>query len=176
MIIISSLCKSVRFHLRNIGFIRGYLTCTATEQIVHALISSRLDFCNSLMYNSTQLNRLQRIHNSAARLVSLTKHSDHITPLLRSPNGYLFEIVSSIRFSCLHFTQATDQHLHIYKKPYPDLYHQVISDHLNLFRSLFHVSIVHGEAVQYTILPLHFGTACRLNLPCPHPLLPSKPV
>ena len=45
---VSAVCRSVRFHLRRIGLIRKYLTKSATEQLVHALISSRLDYCNSL--------------------------------------------------------------------------------------------------------------------------------
>ena len=43
---ISSVCKSVRYYLRNLGFIRKYLTRSATEKVVHAFISSRLDFGN----------------------------------------------------------------------------------------------------------------------------------
>ena len=45
------ICKSVRYQLRNIGFIRKYLTRFATEKLVHSLISSRLDFGNGLLYN-----------------------------------------------------------------------------------------------------------------------------
>ena len=41
---ITSICKSVRYQLRNIGFIRKYLTRSATEKLVHSLISSRIDF------------------------------------------------------------------------------------------------------------------------------------
>ena len=34
------------FHLRNISRIKRYLTATATEQIVHAFVTSRLDIGN----------------------------------------------------------------------------------------------------------------------------------
>ena len=51
---ISSICKSVWYQLRNLGFIRKYLTRSAAEKIVHALISSRLDFGNALLYNLPQ--------------------------------------------------------------------------------------------------------------------------
>ena len=47
----TSICKSVHYQLRNIGFIRKYLTCSATEKLVHSLISSRLDFGNGLLCN-----------------------------------------------------------------------------------------------------------------------------
>ena len=71
---ITNLSQSVRFQLRNLGFIRKYLTKFAAEQLIHALISSRIDFCNSLFCNLPQkeINRLQRLQNCAARLLTYT--------------------------------------------------------------------------------------------------------
>ena len=46
---ISNISRSVRYQLRNLSFIRKCLTKDATEKLIHALISSRLDFCNSLL-------------------------------------------------------------------------------------------------------------------------------
>ena len=40
---ISSICKSTHFHLRGIGRIRNLLTFDATAQLIHAIITSRLD-------------------------------------------------------------------------------------------------------------------------------------
>ena len=51
---VSNICRSVRYQLRNIGFIRKYLSKSATEKLVHALISSRLDFGNALLINLLQ--------------------------------------------------------------------------------------------------------------------------
>ena len=48
---ISGICKSTHFHLRGIGRIRNLLTFDATAQHIHALITSRFDFCNSILYN-----------------------------------------------------------------------------------------------------------------------------
>ena len=52
---------------------------------MHAFISSRLDYCNSLMYGiaENQLDKLQRIQNTAARLVAGVKKCDHMSPVLR---------------------------------------------------------------------------------------------
>ena len=52
--------------------------------LVHAFISSRLDYCNSLLFGvaNQQLKRLQSVQNAAARLVTGTRRSDHITPVL----------------------------------------------------------------------------------------------
>ena len=83
---VSALCKSVRYQLRNIGVIRKYLTQLATEKIVPALVSSRLDFCNVPLNKlpNTQLSSLQRLQNTAARIVTLFKRINHTTPVLQS--------------------------------------------------------------------------------------------
>jgi len=49
-------------------------------------ISCRLDYCNALLYGIAdgQLQRLQSVQNAAARLVTGTRRTDHITPVLQS--------------------------------------------------------------------------------------------
>jgi hypothetical protein len=83
---ISSVCKISLFHLRNIGLIRRYLTQDACVTLVHSLISSRIDYCNSLLVQlpANSLDKLQRVLNTAARIVSLRPKSDDITPVLHS--------------------------------------------------------------------------------------------
>ena len=54
--------------------------------MANALVSSRLDYCNSLLYGitNTELNRLQRIQNSLCRIITRTSRFAHITPHLKS--------------------------------------------------------------------------------------------
>ena len=80
----SSICRSVHFHLRNIGAIRRYLTYDSTAMLIHSLISSRLDYCNSLLAGipDQQFSRLQKVQNTAARILTMKGRHDHITPLL----------------------------------------------------------------------------------------------
>ena len=82
---ISGICKSTHFHLRGIRRIRNILTFDATTQINHALITSRLDFCNSILHNlpNKQIERLQRIQNQASRMLKRIPRRNHITPVLR---------------------------------------------------------------------------------------------
>ena len=56
------------------------------SQCKSTLISCSLDFCNSLFHclPFAQISKLQRIQNSAARLVTRSSHRQHITPVLRS--------------------------------------------------------------------------------------------
>ena len=69
----------------DISKIRKFLTFEACQAVVHAFVSSRLDYCNAMLYGlpSCQLNRLQLIQNTAARIVSRAKPSEHVTPLLK---------------------------------------------------------------------------------------------
>ena len=48
--------------------IRKYLSRPVTESLVHAFITSRVDYCNSLLYGlpNSHVMKLQRIQNAAA--------------------------------------------------------------------------------------------------------------
>lgn len=81
---ITSLCKSLNFHLYNISRVRRMLTKEACHHAIRSLVLSRLDNANSLLINInvTDINRLQRIQNRAARIVSNASKYDHVSPLL----------------------------------------------------------------------------------------------
>ena len=83
---VSQVCKGAWLHLRNIGKIRPYLNESSTEKIIHAFVSSKLDSNNGLLYGipKDKLDRLQRVQNAAARLVTRTRKYEHITPVLKS--------------------------------------------------------------------------------------------
>ena len=52
---------------------------------MHAFVTPMLDFCNSLLYGIPKhvLKRLQSVQNAAARVVTLARKRDHITPVLK---------------------------------------------------------------------------------------------
>ena len=79
---IQNICKSA--YLRNNGAVRSHLPDSATVQLVHALITSRLDYCNSLLYGipKHKTDRLQCVHNIAARIVARCPKFTNITPVL----------------------------------------------------------------------------------------------
>ena len=61
-----------------------YLSEESTKILVHAFVTSHLDYCNSLLCGlpQYQYDRLQRVLNAAARVVCLIPKFDHITPVL----------------------------------------------------------------------------------------------
>ena len=68
---VSSVVSSCMFHLKNIAKIKRYLTRAETEKLVHAFMSSKFDYCNSLFIGIKQssLSKLQAVQNRAARIV-----------------------------------------------------------------------------------------------------------
>lgn len=72
------------FHLRSIASIKKYVPTNSLAILVHAFISSRIDFCNSILYGLPlyEIQRLQKLHNQAARLLTNTRRGEHITPVL----------------------------------------------------------------------------------------------
>ena len=93
---ISDICRSSFYQLRNLSKIRKYLTRESSEIAMHAFITSKLDYFNSLLYGcrKMQLKKLQCIQNTAARIITRTRKFDHITPVLSD----LHRLLVSYRF------------------------------------------------------------------------------
>ena len=95
--------------LKDVRIVRNLLTKEETEQLVHAIISSRLDYCNSLFFglNKSEINKLQKVQNAAARLVLERRKCDSIrTGLinlhwLRIEERIVFKILVTV-YKCLH--------------------------------------------------------------------------
>ena len=71
--------------LRDIGCIKKYLQQIHLERLVHAVISSRLDYCNSLFVNISKENmrKLQRVQNAAAKLILGKRRRESATEALK---------------------------------------------------------------------------------------------
>jgi len=91
---VALLCQSCFFQLRQLRQVTSSLSEEATKTLAHAFISSRLDYCNSLLYTvSTDglLKKLLIVHNAAARVVTGVGKFDHISPNF---TGFLFVVES----------------------------------------------------------------------------------
>ena len=77
--------KTTSLEIRRISTIRHYLTDDATKILAVSLVLSRIDYCNSLLAGLPQslVGKLQKVQNSAARLVVRERPHVHITPILR---------------------------------------------------------------------------------------------
>ena len=82
---VNNTCKAAYYHLTNVRRIRKYLDEKTTQTLVHALIIGRIDYCNSILYGlpAKELAKLQRLQNSAARIIFNIPRMCHITPVLR---------------------------------------------------------------------------------------------
>ena len=83
---IKQITKIAFFHLRNIAKVRHILSQSDAEKLVHAFVTSRLDYCNSLLSGCPikSINSLQLVQNAAARVLTGVRRRDHITPSLAS--------------------------------------------------------------------------------------------
>ena len=77
--------RNAFFKIREISYYRKFLSASATKTLVHAYVTSRLDYCNGLLYGlpKDMTGKLQSVLNTAARLVTLGSKYDSITPVLK---------------------------------------------------------------------------------------------
>ena len=82
---VTSTCKAAWYRLHQIGTIRQYLSLEDTKSIIHAYVTSKLDYNNSLLAGCPDnlVSRLQRVQNAAAKLICRARKYDHVTNLLK---------------------------------------------------------------------------------------------
>ena len=121
---INNVCKSAFYHLRNLSRIRKFISTETAKTLVHAFISSKLDHCNSLLYNLPKyaVKKLQYVQNAVARLITFSSKFNHITPILK--DLHWLPINERIKFKILILTFKA---LH-------DLSPSYIQELINLYR------------------------------------------
>ena len=95
--------------IKDIRDVRCLLSDDETEQLVHSVISNRLDYCNSLYFGliKSSINKLQRVQNAAARLVVKRRKYESIRNdinnlhWLRIEQRIIFKTLVTV-FKCLH--------------------------------------------------------------------------
>ena len=83
---ISTVVRACFFHLRRLKSIRRILGADVTSGLVSTFVTTRIDYCNSILAALPQssIDPLQRVQNAAARLITGTGTREHITPVLQS--------------------------------------------------------------------------------------------
>ncbi len=120
---VSEVCRVSNYHLRALSHIRRYLDEATANTIATSIISSRLDYCNSLFTGLSDYNflRLQRIQNRAARIVTNSRGPVSCSALLKQlhwlpvPNRVDYK-VALLTFKTLCFQQPAylSSMLHLY--------------------------------------------------------------
>ena len=81
---IGKICNKAFHGLYKIRQIRKFLSPESTKTLVHAYVTSHLDYCNSLLFRvpKYQTDRLQKVFKAAARLIFRIPKFDHISSAL----------------------------------------------------------------------------------------------
>ncbi len=83
---VNSVVSAAFYHFKNIGSIQNHQTQEAAVTLIHAHVTSRLDYCNALLYGLSDkiLYKVQKGQNAAARVVTGTNKFEHITTVLNN--------------------------------------------------------------------------------------------
>ena len=105
---VDGVARSCFYQLRQLRSIRRSVPTDALHTLVNAFTSSRIDYCNAVLYGVTDavIQRLQAVLHAAARLITGVQRNDHITPTLRDTLHWLH--VSQ----CIMFKSADDIRLY----------------------------------------------------------------
>ena len=98
-----NIARTCYFELRRFASIRRFLKSTATATLVSAFVLSRIDYCNSQLFGSTNdvTSHLQRIQNYAARVILRLPMSSSITIHLKSLHWLPVKVRSTYKIACL---------------------------------------------------------------------------
>ena len=83
---VSEIVHSCYFHILAHKHIRAYLSLDTAISVCVCIVAARLDYCNSLLYSTSNrnLDKLQHIQNLLARTVTNASWSDKATDITRS--------------------------------------------------------------------------------------------
>ena len=100
---VSHVRQTCFLELRKIAYVRPFLSENATKTLVTALVTSKLDYCNSLYFSMTEdrFERLQKIQNYAARLIKQIPRRQHITPVLK--DLHWLPVKARVEYKCAVF-------------------------------------------------------------------------
>ena len=156
---VNLVCKSSHFHIRDIRRIRNPIPPSIAITLANSLVSSRLDYCNSLYFSMSKQNiqKLQRVKNSLVRAITQTSKYRHITPILKDlhwlPITQRIEYKISLHFQNHHEWPAflSDTLLNTHQP-----------DHLELLLFSFQEPEHRLVSVRSLLLLQEYGTHCLL--------------
>ena len=83
---VPNICRSAFYHIQDLRRIRINFNKSTAISLANALVSSRLDYCNSLMFGCSEKYKtnLQRVQNCLARVVTRSSRLSESRPQLKS--------------------------------------------------------------------------------------------
>ena len=83
---VAKVCRACYYHLRDLRQIRKFLSVETAILLANAMVSSRLDYCNSLLYGVSKSNiaKLQRVQNALCRIIFRLDKMSHVIPFLKN--------------------------------------------------------------------------------------------
>ena len=83
---VTNVVRACNYHIRALCHIRHLIDRETMNVIACSIVSSRLDYCSAILCGVTSRNvdRLQRVHNSLARVVYQVPYRSRTTQLRRS--------------------------------------------------------------------------------------------
>jgi len=110
---VSAVSATCFFHLRQIHRVRQSLDVGSAKTLVQAFVTFRVDYCNAVLAESSRVitDKLQRVMNSAARVVTDTRKYDSGLLRLMHDELHWLDVTDRVRFElavlmyrCLHGT------------------------------------------------------------------------
>ena len=81
---VRNVCKASYYHIRGLRHIRAALSKDTACVVASAIVGPTLDYCNAMLVGISEVNldKLRRVRNTLARIVTRTCRRDHISPVL----------------------------------------------------------------------------------------------
>jgi len=81
---VNNVCKAAHCHVRALCHVKKYVSEDVAKSVATSLVSAGLDYCNALFYGTSgkNIDKLQRVQDTLARVVKECSKYDHIIPLL----------------------------------------------------------------------------------------------
>jgi len=121
--------------------IRKCISDDDAKTIAATMVSTRLDYCNSVLYNTSHCNisKLQPVHNTLARAVTCTRKRNHITPILADLHWLPIAARIDYKVVLLTFKTLTTKQ--------PSYLHELLQAHrpARLLRSNEHINRLHDN-------------------------------
>jgi len=152
---VDDICKAAYHHTKAFRHIRKCTSDDDAKTIAATMVSTRLDYCNSVLYNTSHCNisKLQRVHNALARAVTCTRNRDHITPILADLHWLPIAARIDYKVALLTFKTLTTKQ--------PSYLHELLQVHrpARLLRSNEHINRLHDNGARTSFATRAFSHA-----------------